>query len=290
MLGDLSNKEKAKEREKTYQRDLLASEKNTADELRCDIETKKQTLTDCNDRLVEGNRELVMVKAERARLNEEKKALREQLQTSKTDLIAAETKHRKSRENFQTQNHKVETLRQNYDILIQRDNRLTFVVERIADRSTSKQNQIGQNSIAREDLIGKIKAEQLRYDQSKDVIRKSAESYSKLHGNIQMAEEKTQSQVKVFAQFKEQLSQLQNQFVDQDETKAANFKQVEKIEKNLHLLKEHEQQRQMEHGQRINEISKLHPWMTDGNMNKNVTKTTPTENVLINKQQKRSAN
>jgi chromosome segregation ATPase len=290
MLGDLSNTEKAKEREKTYQRDLLASEKNTADELRRDIETKKQTLKDCNDQLVDVSRDLLMVKDERTRLSEEKKTLREQLQTNKKDLVAAETKHRKSRENSQAHNHKVETLRQNYDLLNQRNDRLTSVVKHIADRSTSKQNQIGQNTIASDDLIGKIKAEQLRYDQSKDVIRKSAVSYSELQPNVQMVEEKIQSQEKTFAQLKEQLSRQQNQFVDQDEVKAGNFKQLEKIEKNLHLLKEHHQQRQMEHGQRINEINKLHQLATNGNLNKNITKTTPTENILINKQERRLAN
>ncbi|CAF3826573.1 unnamed protein product, partial [Rotaria sp. Silwood1] len=255
LQGNLKNDENAKVREMAYQKELLDDGLKVVDNLKAAIETKQASLKQLTEELKTNKIDLKNIHNEKKRLNDEKKTFNGELRGAKTELTNAENQNREVRRKYQAQNNKVETLRQNAQMLNQRSERLSTNAKHIKERLDNKTEQVRENTTATEAVRGTLNAQRLRYENAQRAMKTSKNDLVTLKTNIKNVDEEIVRNEKKFNELKEELNRMHENYDQNEDVKAANYKRIERIEKNLTGLKQHHYELQKDHTTKIHNIA-----------------------------------
>ncbi|CAF3295309.1 unnamed protein product [Rotaria sp. Silwood2] len=219
--------------------------------------------------------DLKNIAVETERLRAEKVTLNGELQQTKDDLNKTEGEHRETRRKYETQKNKVETLRQNAEMLHRRNERLSINEQHIKERSNQKIAQVDKNTVATNEIKGKINAERLRLDNGQRTIETAKKDLITIKTKVERLDAEIVSKQTRFNEMKEELNRFHADVDTNEDQKAANYKRLEQIEKNLTGLMQHQCELQKGHATKIHNIAQS---------KQSVKQTVINTNTLLNKQ------
>ncbi|CAF1990555.1 unnamed protein product [Rotaria magnacalcarata] len=237
IQDEMANSEKTKVREVNHLEVLIDAEKKNVEHVQTEISTKKKDLEHATENLKSTNTALNQVNHNASELVDRKKSLEKNLATMNQQLINVQREHSETRSKVQTQDAKVQNLRQKSDLLNARDATLSADVKRIEEKIQNKTEKITKSNqiitSAKEKIGNTLQAQ----ENGQTIVQIAKEEATSIDNEIKNLDAQIVTNENEINRMREKLRQSNDMLAANETVKMANYERLEKLEKSMTELK-----------------------------------------------------